>query len=166
MLQENNIDKQRNTLDTETKTHWEALQKIDNGSSVKPIYIAVRDTEPEEDYIMQKRAIPNIEVDMLRRKGIDAVVEQVQLYLSDCDYIYISFDVDSMDPDQVSYGTGTPVKGGLYLEEAKTLIKTLVHTLPEVHFFECTEVNPLLDTKGNVMAKAAYEILTMVEEIL
>ena len=77
--------------------------------------------------------------------------------LAHCDRIYVSFDVDSMDAN-VSRGTGTPVKSGLYESEAFQLVSGLAKE-PKVCCMEITEVNPTLDNKKNMMAEIALEIL-------
>ena len=71
--------------------------------------------------------------------------------LKDCDHIYISFDVDSMDCDHVSKGTGTPVPIGFFAEEIIGIFDQLFLSNKLV-CIEFTEVNPLLDNKGNLMA--------------
>jgi arginase len=78
--------------------------------------------------------------------------------LNNCDQIYISFDVDSLDCDRVSYGTGTPVPIGFSLGEINDLFELFIRTR-KVCCVEFTEVNPLLDNKGNKMAETAFEIL-------
>jgi arginase len=77
--------------------------------------------------------------------------------LSDCDMVYISFDVDSMDPS-ISEGTGTPVPGGFTLEEARGLLELFADE-PKVMCMEFTEINPLLDKGGNAMGTAAFTLL-------
>ena len=78
--------------------------------------------------------------------------------LKDCDFIYISFDVDSMDCDSVSYGTGTPVPVGFFAAEVIEMIDMLMAT-KKVGCIEFTEINPLLDNKGNKMAETAFQVL-------
>ncbi len=78
--------------------------------------------------------------------------------LSNCDVIYISFDVDSMDCDMISYGTGTPVSKGFDQEEVTQIMQQFIAT-KKVACVEFVEVNPLLDLKGNVMAETAFEVL-------
>ena len=81
--------------------------------------------------------------------------------LGSCDEIYITFDVDSLDCDFVSKGTGTPVSFGFSPEEVKQLIVGLLKT-NKVVCLEVTEVNPLLDNKANKMAETAFDILDFV----
>jgi len=76
--------------------------------------------------------------------------------LDHCDFIYISFDVDSLD-SRISSGTGTPVPNGLTVDEAKVLNAELAKS-PKICAWEIAEVNPTLDTE-NRMAEGAFEIL-------
>jgi len=91
------------------------------------------------------------------------VAEEILEKLDHCKTIYISFDVDSMDPEQVSHGTGTPVPGGFYSEEAALLVSELFKS-NKIGCFEVTEINPTLDNKGNRMAATAFHILNLVVE--
>jgi arginase len=95
----------------------------------------------------------------MRKKGIDKAAVEILSYLDHCDLIYISFDVDSMDP-KISMGTGTPVSNGLTEKEAGNLILRLVRSR-KVCCFEIVEINPTLD-KENLMAENAFEILQKV----
>lgn len=124
------------------------------------VFIGVRDTEiPERNY-MDAHHITNHTVEDLREKGCAAIVKNTLYQLNDCDLVYVSFDVDSMD-SSLSMGTGTPVPKGLSFEEAKDLCR-LFAASPQVHAFEITEVNPTLDDKQNKMAEMAFEILATV----
>ena len=85
-------------------------------------------------------------------------IQKALKQLNSCDQIYISFDVDSLDCDRVSYGTGTPVPIGFSSGEIKELLALFI-TTKKVCCVEFTEVNPLLDNKGNKMAETTFEIL-------
>jgi succinyl-CoA synthetase beta subunit len=63
-----------------------------------------------------------------------------------------------MDCELVSRGTGTPVPGGISQQQATDLVLTLLES-PKVCCFEMVEINPILDTKGNMMADTAFKIL-------
>jgi len=103
-----------------------------------------------------------ISVDTLRQRGIQSIVKEVLEYLK-VDIIYVSFDVDSMDPS-LSHGTGTPVANGITNFEAESLIKGIVGD-SRVKAFEMTEVNPTLDSE-NKMAKNAFKILESVTDTI
>jgi arginase len=75
--------------------------------------------------------------------GIEKVLENTLSHLRNCEYIYVSFDVDSLD-SSISVGTGTPVEDGLSLDQAQYLLKSLLAKKNLVGF-EITEVNPELD---------------------
>jgi arginase len=122
------------------------------------VFIAVRDTEEPEDKLMEELQLRNFKVDEVRRKGVDTIVKEVLQKVNHCDVIYISFDVDSMDPDIVSYGTGTPVANGLTPEESKQIMAGLINS-GKVCCLEFVEINPCLDEKKNKMAEVAFELL-------
>lgn len=149
-------------LSDEVKENWEKLKSIgDIQPKILPedlVFIGVRDTEDPEDYFISNNKVKNISVEHVRRTGAQQVSEQVLQYLSACDIIYVSFDVDSMDCDLISYGTGTPVQNGLTDQEASGLIN---HFLIDkrVKCFEVVEINPCLDNKQNKMAETAFRIM-------
>jgi arginase len=107
---------------------------------------------------MKELQLKNIEVAEVRSKGVESIVQQVLIKLSDCQLIYVSFDVDSMDPDLTSYGTGTPVKNGLTPEEAAGILEGLVSDR-RTCCVEFVEVNPCLDEKKNKMAEVAFDLI-------
>ena len=161
-LGEDNLDRQINKVPKTTIKQWEQLKNTSGvAPNIKPsdiVFIGVRDTEEPEDYLMEKHNIKNITVTEARLKGIDTIISEINDYLSACDMIYISFDVDSMDCTYVSHGTGTPVPVGFTEWEAtQILLKLLEHD--KICCFEVTEVNPTLDEKCNVMAETAFRIL-------
>jgi arginase len=120
--------------------------------------VGVRYFKPEHRIIIDDKNIKLYEVDEVRKAGGNAIADAIHNYLSACDRIFISFDVDSLDCDEVSRGTGTPEPAGLYLQEAIDLVCSLMKN-PRVIGLEIAEVNPLLDDKGNSMAEAAWELL-------
>ncbi len=72
--------------------------------------------------------------------------------------IYITFDVDALDCDLISYGTGTPVSKGFDPKEVIAIIQG-IRASGKLVALEVCEINPLLDHKGNRMAEAAFEVL-------
>lgn len=161
-LGKDNMDCQINEVGRPTEKFWNAMKNLGGkGAKVLPqnlTYFGVRDTEEPEDELMSKLSIKNYMVAEVRYRGIDACIHETLEQLSDCDMIYISFDVDSMDCDMVSYGTGTPVPKGFDPQEIKTMINRIVES-GKVVCLEFVEINPLLDLKGNKMAETAFEVL-------
>ncbi len=166
-LGEDNIDSQVHNPDAQTIEVWNKLKNI---GKINPkigyedlVYIALRDIEKEEEYIIKKNNIKVIPVQEVRRKGVENVVRQTFMHLSNCDDIYVTFDVDSLD-SSISRGTGTPVSNGLKEREAEDLLASFMQN-HKICCFELAEVNPTLD-KENMMAEIAFHILQRSVNIL
>ena len=162
-LGEDNIENKVNTLDYETIELWEMLKNV-GGISPKIEYrdlmfIALRDFEEQEAYLLKKNKVKIVTTTEFKKTGVTKICREAIRYLSHCDKIYISFDVDAMDPS-ISRGTGTPVKGGINEREAADIILDLIQN-ERVCCLEFTEVNPTLDSE-NVMAETVFEILQKV----
>ena len=145
-----------------TAKQWDELKNIGiPGPKIIPahlVYFGLRDFETAEKQIIDQYEILFFEVEETRAKGLEFCIQKALKQLNSCDQIYISFDVDSLDCDRVSYGTGTPVPIGFSSGEIKELLALFIST-KKVCCVEFTEVNPLLDNKGNKMAETAFEIL-------
>ena len=127
------------------------------------IYVSVRDTEPAEDDALRAHGIPVITTEDVRRNGPETTAQTCLDYLGGCDQIYVSFDVDSMDAT-ICKGTGTPVPGGLWLDEARRINAALLAD-PRVICWEICEINPHLDTL-NTLAEVSLSIYQSVLEVL
>ena len=99
---------------------------------------------------------------MKRYRGIAICLEEVEKLSSRCHFI--SFDVDSLDCDRISKGTGTPVPRGFDIDEVIVIINTFIRT-GKTACFEVVEVNPTLDNE-NRMASAAFEVLKGVTPVI
>lgn len=161
-ISDDNLDCQINDVDRETSELWERMKNIGTpGQKVLPediVFFGVRDTEEPENKQIEKYGIKNYMVAEVRYRGLDVCVNEALDKLSDCDVIYVSFDVDAMDCDMISYGTGTPVPKGFDQYEIINLINGLLAS-KKVACVEFVEVNPLLDLRGNKMAETAFEVL-------
>ncbi|QIL77864.1 agmatinase family protein [Hymenobacter sp. HDW8] len=72
--------------------------------------------------------------------------------------VYISFDIDGLDP-KLCPGTGTPVPGGLEFEEALYLIRMVVRSGREIIGCDLNEVAPGdTDWNGIVGARLLYQL--------
>lgn len=157
-----NLDCKKNNLSEEEVSYWNLLKNSGNiCPKVLPenvVYAGVRDTEEEEDFLLQKHKITNHTVNKFKKYSPEIIADEILEQLKDCDWIYLSFDVDSMDPQFSSYGTGTPVENGLHPNETKALISRLLKS-GRIGCFEIVEVNPCLDDKKNTMAEIAFDTL-------
>ena len=164
-LYDDNLEYQVNNVTEGTQSFWNKMKNIGkdgpkvNGEDI--VMFGVRDTEEAEEKQMEKYGIKNYMVHEVRYRGVETCVKECLETLSDCDMIYISFDVDSLDCDMISYGTGTPVQKGFSPDEVIGIISGILDS-GKVECLEIVEVNPLLDKKGNKMGETAFEILDAV----
>lgn len=162
-LAEDNIENKVNDLDYETIELWERLKNVGDISPKVEysdlIYMTLRDFEEQEGYLIKKNRVKNFSTSEIKKIGVTKICREALKYLSHCDKIYITFDVDALDPS-ISRGTGTPVKGGINEREAADIILELVQN-ERVCCLEFTEINPTLDSE-NVMAETVFEILQKV----
>lgn len=73
--------------------------------------------------------------------------------------VYISFDVDGLDP-KLCPNTGTPVPGGLELEQTFCLFRELVNSGREIIGFDVCEVGDA-EWDGNVGARTVYKLCNL-----
>ncbi|MCL1472688.1 agmatinase family protein [Argonema antarcticum] len=73
--------------------------------------------------------------------------------------VYISFDVDGLDP-KLCPNTGTPVPGGLELEQAFCLFREVVHSGRQIIGFDVNEVGDD-EWDANVGARAVYKLCNL-----
>ena len=155
----------KNKVSDSTEKNWLRMKNMgDKVPLIKPenlIYFGVRDTEKEEDQIIQSKKIKNFSVNDFRNLGLKSCIDQTIDQFVSTDLIYISFDIDALDCDLFSRGTGTPVSKGFLTEEIISIIKEVKDT-GKLVALEICEINPLLDNKGNQMAESAFEIISSV----
>ncbi|MFT6302213.1 MAG: guanidinopropionase [Pseudomonadales bacterium] len=97
------------------------------------------------------------------RLGIDKTIEEARRVVGDGP-VYISFDIDSLDP-AFAPGTGTPEIGGLTTLEAQMLIRGCMglHCVGA----DLVEVSPAFDPVGNTALAGAnllFELLCVLSE--
>lgn len=160
LIDDNNAEHAEQSVTPEEAQLWEAIKSIKGmGNAVPPqnlVFMGVRDYEEPEEALIHKYGICSIQPQEIADNGLEACIEKALTHLSHCEHLYISFDVDSMDPS-ISSATGTPVAGGLSLEQAKLLIQTLLSN-PKTRCLEITEFNPSLPQPAE-MLQAVREVL-------
>ncbi len=160
LLGEDNMEMAINKPDEDTIEFWNNLKEM---GGVNPkvqysdlVYVGLRDMELQEESIIKKNKVRIFNITEIRRKAVERIAIDSLNYLDQCDLIYVSFDVDSMD-SAISKGTGTPAPNGITEKEAGNLIYYLLRSR-KVCCLEMVEINPTLD-KENLMAENAFEIL-------
>lgn len=162
LIANDNIGHKEQDPSADTLLRWQELKHLGSHSispKVDPkniVFIGIRDFEPEESALVKETGMHVFTPADIKANGMEAILAKALAQLEGCDTLYISFDVDSMDPS-ISSGTGTPVPGGLTLSEAEMAFKTLFNH-PKTGAFEITEVNPSLES-DNQMAKTVAQLL-------
>ena len=166
-IQDDNTECAYHEVPDSTKAFWDEMKDTSGrGSSVNGedlVFIGIRDPDAAEKSLVKKYNMPVHLVEHVHEKGATAIAEMSMNHLKDCDLIYVSLDVDSMDTS-ISVGTGTPVAGGLMPQEVKDLLRVFLAS-SKTQCFEMVEVNPTLDTK-NAMANTAFDILKLSAELI
>ena len=98
----------------------------------------------------------------VRERGIREVVPAaIDDAAADTDAVYVTFDIDAVDPG-VAAGTGTPVPGGLAAKEAVATMEVLGGH-DAVGAADLMEVAPRYDTTEGTSQLAAYLLVTLLE---
>ena len=119
--------------------------------------IGARDLDPGEKHNLREAGIMVQSMEQIDRVGMLAVMEKVIEQVSrDVDGIYLSFDMDALDPRHAP-GVGTPVPGGLTFREAHLVCEFVAET-GKLIGMELVEVNPILDVQ-NQTAILAVEFI-------
>lgn len=162
-----NIECKINNPSSSELKYWENLKGIGGIiPAIKPsniVFCALRDFEKAEDILIKKHQIKNYSTHDITMLGIKNIVEKISKDLNHCKHIYISFDVDSIDPLYIP-GTGTPSCGGLSFEQALQLNIELIKN-QKVCCWEIAEINPSLD-KNNISGKFSFHILEQITKEL
>lgn len=89
--------------------------------------------------------------------GVHAIGKQLLAHLNDYHYVYLTLDIDVLDPAYAP-GTGTPVPGGLSTREALTLLEWIAQTQAQLIGMDLVEVSPPWD-QSEITALAAQRLI-------
>ncbi|PLX82975.1 MAG: arginase [Desulfuromonas sp.] len=138
------------------------MERLDNVGPL--VQIAIRDySRAERAYASALGERNNIfsSYDLFRRKASgDSFSQVVEAIISSLpQQVYVSFDIDGLDP-ACCPGTGTPVPGGLQFEEAAYLLEALAASGRQLIGFDLCEVSSAGDGEwdANVGARLLYKL--------
>lgn len=119
--------------------------------------IGVRDLDPGEKRNLREAGVMVQSMEQIDRYGMVTALEKaVQRVSRDVDGIYLSLDMDALDPRHAP-GVGTPVPGGLTYREAHLACEVAAET-GKLIGMDLVEVNPILDVQ-NQTATLAVEFI-------
>jgi len=118
--------------------------------------IGARDLDQGEKKNLHEAGVLVMGMEQIDRVGMFQTMEKALARITpDVDGIYLSFDVDSLDPRHAP-GVGTPVAGGLTYREAHLACEMIAET-GKLLGMDLVEVNPILDIH-NQTAELAVEL--------
>ncbi len=119
----------------------------------KVVVVGARDLDDGEKRNLQQTGVMVMGMEQIDRMGMFQTMEKaLARILPDVDGIYLSFDVDALDP-QHAPGVGTPVTGGLTYREAHLACEMVAET-GKLIGMDLVEVNPILDVHNHTAALA------------
>jgi arginase len=119
--------------------------------------IGARDLDPGEKRNLREAGVMMQSMEQIDRLGMVAALEKaIHRVTRDVDGIYLSFDMDALDPRHAP-GVGTPVAGGLTFREAHLACEVIAET-GKLIGMDMVEVNPILDVQ-NQTAILAVEFI-------
>ena len=115
--------------------------------------IGARDLDEGEKRNLRQAGVMVLGMEQIDRIGMFQAMEKALAHvMPDVDGIYLSFDVDSLDPRHAP-GVGTPVSGGLTYREAHLACEMIAET-GKLLGMDLVEVNPILDVQNQTAALA------------
>lgn len=124
-------------------TERRAMELENVGSEDNLYFIGIRSIEPDEFSFYKTHDIHVKTAYDCYAEGIDAVAEDCIEKMKRFSKVYLTFDIDALDPAYAG-GTGTPQFGGLTGRMALTLLQKLFRALPIIGF-DVVEIAPPLD---------------------
>ncbi len=118
--------------------------------------IGARDLDPGEKRNLKQAGVMVMGMEQIDRLGmVQALEKAIERVSRDVDGIFLSFDMDSLDPRHAP-GVGTPVSGGLTYREAHLACELVAET-GKLTGLDLVEVNPILDAQ-NATAALSVEL--------
>lgn len=115
--------------------------------------IGVRDLDLGEKRNLRKAGVMVMGMEQIDRMGMLAALEKaIERVSRDVDGIYLSLDLDALDPRHAP-GVGTPVPGGLTYREAHLTCELIAET-GKLIGMDLGEVNPILDVQNQTVSLA------------
>jgi arginase len=138
------------------------LWDVETQQAVDPKRVAIigaRDLDPGEKVNLRDAGVLVMGMEQIDRIGMVAAIEKaIERVSREVDGIYLSFDMDVMDPRHAP-GVGTPVAAGLTQREAHVACE-LMGATGKLIGMDIVEVNPILDVQNQTGALAVEFVLS------
>jgi len=121
--------------------------------------IGVRDLDPGEKVNLREAGVMVMGMEQIDRLGMVTAMEKaIERVSRETDAIYLSFDMDVMDPRHAP-GVGTPVPAGLTQREAYLACEMVAET-GQLIGMDIVEVNSVLDIQNQTASLAVEYVLS------
>lgn len=118
--------------------------------------VGARDLDDQEKVLLREAGVTVFSIEAIDRYGIyDVMTKAIHVASGNTDGVYLSLDLDSVDPRDAP-GVGTPVPGGITFREAHLAVE-LVAECRRMVGMDIVEVNPILDQR-NATAELAVRL--------
>ncbi|MCE4628257.1 MAG: agmatinase [Desulfurococcales archaeon] len=147
-------------------SHACALRRsLEASAGAKAVVVGARAYSREEmEYVEASRGAVKVYTPIdVERLGPRNVAREIRSFLSQCRHVYLSFDIDAIDPSEAP-GTGTPEPMGLTARDALLILASVIDR--RLVAADLVEVNPLLDASGitSVLgARIVQEVILLAE---
>jgi agmatinase len=164
------FDAHADTADTQWGSlygHGTPMRRLIESGAVRGdrfLQIGLRGYWPEPPTLawMAQQRMRSFEMTEVVKRGLDAVLtEAFQIALDDCDQVFLSVDVDVVDPGMAP-GTGTPEPGGLTGRQLLDAVRRIAMEVP-LAGVDVVEVSPPYDhaeVTGYLANRVVLEVLS------
>ncbi len=123
----------------------------------KTALIGIRTLDPMEKKNIKDSGAHVFTMREIDERGISKIMRRaLQVVCDGTAGFYVSFDLDSLDPE-IAPGVGTPVRGGIDFREAHLLMEMISDTGKMIGL-EIVELNPILDER-NTTGELAVDLI-------
>ncbi|MFX1274332.1 MAG: arginase family protein [Promethearchaeota archaeon] len=132
------------------------------------LIVGSRDIDIPELEIAESENIKHIDAYLLSELGLKEYIGRIIKFFqqSNVKYLYISIDIDALDPS-IAPGTGFAIPGGFSYREMWRIMREVARNF-NIIAFDVVEVAPNLDLKNkltcNLTAKLIVEIMSFIKE--
>ena len=113
------------------------------------LIIGIRKIDKEEEPFLKEKNISLLHAKEIH-ENLEATKEKLQKFLEEQKNIYVSFDIDGLDPS-IAPGTGYREEDGLTEKEAFDLLEQVLET-GKVKAADLVEIKPKLDKEGKTVS--------------
>jgi len=143
--------------------HACVMHRVREELGIDTIHVGIRSCCEEEFKYIKKNKVPVFWGSEVSGKLVEKTGDILKV-LKKYDYIYLSIDIDGLDPSIVP-GTGTPEPGGLFWYETLHFIKSLV-SAKKIAGFDVVELMPIAGNHSSdfLTCKLIYKIIAYLEK--